>query len=393
MKINVELPLPHSGQRRVIESKARWKILICGRRWGKTLVALIISIQAMLKGEKVAYITPEFSLGKEFFKELQLLLPVTLIKVDNKSELYIELITGGSLKFFSGEAINSMRGRKYHKVIIDEAAYVSDLESAWNNSVRPTLTDYNGTALFISTPKGKNFFHSLYLRGKNNEENYESFHYTSYDNPFIDNSEIDEAKSTLPEIAFNQEYLAIASDNMSNPFGGYIDNNIIKSLSSKIAVVYSIDVAKYNDWTVEIGVDSDGVVCHYKRYREDWTTTMYNIRKLPDNIPKIIDASGVGDVITEQLQNTTRNIIGFKFTGESKPKIIFELIKDVELGAIKYPQPIADEMHVYQYIRTPTGHLKFEAQSGYNDDGISALAMANHHRKFYNINNWQFYSA
>ncbi len=78
--VTINLPKPHAGQQQVIDSKARFKILCAGRRWGKSLVSQIVSIHGILSGEQIAYITPEFSLGKDFFREVLSRIPQSLIK-------------------------------------------------------------------------------------------------------------------------------------------------------------------------------------------------------------------------------------------------------------------------------------------------------------------------
>lgn len=396
--VEIRLPKPHQGQRLVIESKARYKVLMCGRRWGKTLVSMVIAIQGMLKGKRIAYVTPEFGLGKDFFKEILTYIPDALIRINNKSELYIELITGGSLKFFSGEALDSFRGRKFHTVIIDEAAFISDLENAWTNSVRPTLTDFKGNAIFISTPRGKNFFYSLYLKGLNKEPDYESWQFTSYENPYIDNSEIDSAKQSLPDLAFRQEYLAEPSANAANPFdNNAIRRNTIITLSTKPPVVFGIDIARVQDWTVICGLDEDGVMCYFKRFQKSFELTareIQEVNRLYPNIPKVVDNSGIGAVVVERLiyEFNINNVIPFNFTSESKPKIIYELIKDIEKDAVKFNEVTANELNVFEYKTTSTGHIKFEAQSGFHDDTVMALALANHKKKEYQlITNWRLY--
>lgn len=218
MNVKVSLPRPHEGQQQVLNSAARWVVLLCGRRWEKSLIAKVSVIQELLKGHAVAYINPTYSLGKLVYAEVLKMLPKVLVKSENKTDLEIHLITGGSLKFFTGENLDALRGRKFHYIVIDEAAFIPDLETAWTHSIRATLTDYKGRYLFISTPRGKNYFYSLYLKGKNSEKDFESFHFTSYSNPFIDANENDAARELLCEAAFNQEYLAIASANASNPF-------------------------------------------------------------------------------------------------------------------------------------------------------------------------------
>jgi phage FluMu gp28-like protein len=394
-EVRVVLPQPHKAQLQVLDSKARFKVLMCGRRFGKSLIALVIAITHILNGKKVAYLTPEFSLAKEFYREFLKYLPELIIKSQNKTDLEITLITGGVIKFFSGEAIESFRGRKFHLVILDEAAFISDLESAWNQTIRPTLTDYKGEALFISTPKGKRYFDSLYQKGLRGEDGFESFHFTSYDNPYLDKSEIDSAKASLPEAVFRQEYLAIPQEDAGNPFGtSNIRKNIITELSTEPTQVFGIDVARVNDFSCIVGLDSEGKLSHFERFRQPWEYTMDRIRALPAYTTKVMDATGVGDVLFEQLSLEVPNLISFKFTTESKPRIIYQLIKDVEAGNLKYNQTIADEMGTLEYKYTSTGHIKFEAASGYNDDCVMALALANSQKRYTKkIEGWKLYLA
>lgn len=393
--INISLPKPHPAQQKVIDSKARFKVLMTGRRFGKSLVAKILAINDMLDGKSVAYVTPSFGLGKVFFAEVIKLLPQQVIKTEHKGDLFIELITGGSLRFFSGEATSNFRGHKFHKVIIDEAAFIADLETAWNESIRPTLTDFKGDALFISTPKGRNYFDALYVKGKQSEDDYESFRYTSYDNPYIDPSEIDAAKESLPEAVFKQEYLAIPGEDADNPFGiEYINQNIVdeKDFSTKPTVVYGIDVARSHDWTVVVGLDEDGRMTYFDRWQTPWEITKKRIASLPEDVLKVVDSTGVGAVLFEALQLTVNNIEGFIFSGKSKPTIIYELVKAVEDKTITYNQITADEMAVFIYKTTSSGHIQFEAATGYKDDCVCALAIANHYRKYFQrITNWKLY--
>lgn len=382
MTIDIILPKPHPAQQKVLDSKARFRTLLCGRRFGKTLISMVIAIQHMLEGKAVAYCTPEFSLGKDFFREILKYLPSTIIRVDNKSELYIELITGGSLKFFSGQALDSFRGRSYDLAIIDESSYITELKDQWSASIRPTLTDRKGKAIFISTPKGKEFTYSLFMKGLDPlEEEYESFHFPSSANPFLPPEELEDAKKQVSELIWKQEYLAIAGENQANPIGtDNINKNILTELSNEETVVFGIDLAKYSDYTVITGIDVNGHMTYFDRFKLPWHLTQDRIKNLPEGILKVVDATGIGDVVTEGLQLVCPNILGFKFTSESKPRIIYELIKDIEQGNIKYNQITADEMHTFEYKYSSTGHITFNAIGGYNDDCIAALALANHHK-------------
>jgi hypothetical protein len=175
---------------------------MCGRRFGKSELSQILSISEAIKGGQVAYITPTYKLAKAFFERLTAALPFK----NNISNLKIYCPNNGSIEFYTGERLDNLRGRKFHLVIIDEAAFIPDLESGWQNSIRPTLTDYQGKAVFLSTPRGKNFFYSMFM--KQGEADWQSFKFSTYDNPYINTREIDEARLQLPEVVFEQEYLA-----------------------------------------------------------------------------------------------------------------------------------------------------------------------------------------
>ena len=349
----------------------------------------------MLQGEQVAYITPTFSLGKTFFQTLLLYIPAAIIKTDNKSELCIELITGGSLKFFSGEALNNMRGRSFDYCVIDEAAFISDLKTQWDTSIRPTLSDKQGGCLFISTPRGKEFFYSLWCKGNDKIKDYQSWHYQSNDNPYFPKAEWESAKESIPSAQFRSEYMAIPGENQSSAFGSeYIQQNVINELSQQPTVVYGIDLAYTlnGDATVIVGLDINGSMTFYESHRKPFEYTKQRIESLPGDILKVIDATGIGAIPFQTLQQTVSNIEGFVFTSESKPKLIYELVKSVEKGEVKYVQQVADEMGVFEYKYSSTGHVTFGAQSGFHDDAVCALAIANRFRyQAVASSNWRLY--
>lgn len=396
MVVTVNLPKPYSKQKEILDDGHRFKVLSIGRRSGKSVLCQIASVKAMLKGEYVCYITPQYSLAKDFYKEILKILPESILKTFNATDLFIELITGGTIKFFSGEVLDGLRGRKYHLMIIDEAAYIPDLEHQWNSSMRPTLTDFRGSAIFASTPNGKNYFFSLYTKGSLLEDGYKSWQFSTYENPHIDKQEIDDARSMMPASKFRQEYLAEPMENADNPFGTiHVSHNTLTQLSYKPTLVFGIDIAGLNnDYTVFTGLDEDGRMSYFERFRSPWEVTFSKIKALPSNIRKVIDATGIGNSFYGLLQTQVMNLTPFTFTTETKPKLMYELINDVEQGNVKFNQVTADEMLVFKYKQTPTGHYTFNAQSGFNDDTITALALANHYRKKEVGNQgWKLYNA
>jgi hypothetical protein len=374
LQTKITLPKPHPNQAKVLNSKARFKVLMSGRRWGKSLICQVITCLESMQGKRVAYITPTYLLAKAFFDELALLMPAN-VAIPNRSDLTFKLITGGSIRFFTGERLDNLRGLKFHYVIIDEASFIPDLESGWNNAIRPTLTDYQGKAIFLSTPKGKNFFYSLYLKGVHPSGEWESFKYSSYDNPYIADEEIDSARMALPEVVFEQEYMANPAENSANPFGSQSLSKCISEMSDQPVRVFGIDLAKYSDWTVIIGLDASGNVAYFERFQNDWASTQNKIRMLP-KVPMLIDSTGVGDPVVEQLQREGLAIEGFKFTSTSKQELMLGLQVAIHQEKLHYPAGmIQEELEIFEYQYSANG-VKYSAPSGFHDDCVMALALA-----------------
>ena len=375
MKVEVKLNKPHKAQQAVLDSTARFRVMMCGRRFGKSLISQNISIEVGINRKYVAYVTPTYQLGKIFFQEILKVIPNEIYS-KNEADLVINFITGGSIRFFTGERLDAMRGLKFHLVIIDEASYIADLENGWNNSIRPTLTDFKGKAIFLSTPRGRNFFYSLYV--KHDEPEWESFKFTTYDNPFIDPSEIDAAKAQLPNSVFEQEYMANPMENAANPFGSEHINRCTKELSKQPTEYYGIDLAKSVDWTVIVGMDRAGCCTQVHRFQKDWLQTKQTIIEVvPKNKPVVIDSTGVGDAIVEDLQKHFNAMHGFKYTSTSKQQLMESLASSIHKSEIAFPPgPLKDELEIFEYQFTSTG-VRYSAPQGFHDDCVNALALAN----------------
>src|SRR5262249_4710180 len=133
----------------------------------------------------------------------------SVMTAKNEQEKRIEFLGGGSIDCWSLDSPDAARGRRYATVVLDECAMIPDLEIAWQQSIRPTLTDLRGSAWFLSTPRGvTGYFHSLYQRGLDPDSDWKSWQMPTSANPFIDPAEIADARHDLSELAFSQEYLA-----------------------------------------------------------------------------------------------------------------------------------------------------------------------------------------
>lgn len=202
----------HKGQLEIASDSHRFRVVCAGRRWGKSVLAQLIVLQWALKNQGVYWIvSPTYRQGKQIhWRGLQQIIPLDWIAKKNEVELSITLKNGSIIELKGAENPDALRGVKLRGLVIDEIASIRSWNWLWSEVLRPTLTDYEAPALFISTPKGYNHFYDLYQNGQNtlDNESYKSWSYTSYDNPYIPNKEIDEAKTELSEETFAQEYLA-----------------------------------------------------------------------------------------------------------------------------------------------------------------------------------------
>jgi len=370
--LKIQLPLPHPAQQKILAEKKRFNVVDCGRRWGKSKMAVNLLAETALEEYPAGYFAPTYKLLEGTYKDcISALEHIIAKKHENQ---FIELVTGGNIDFWSLDNPNAGRSRKYKIAVIDEAAFVRDLWTAWTESIRPTLTDLQGDAWFFSTPKGKNDFYKLFVRG-GSEPNWASWKMSTYTNPFINAAEIDEAKADLPELAFSQEYLAEFSENVANPFGVQFIRQCIYPLSTLPAVCYGIDLAKSSDYTVIIGLDQHGQVCHFDRFQKDWRGTIQTITALSP-APIKVDSTGVGDPVAEELQIKRPNVSGFKFSANSKQQLMEGLAMGIQQRKVFFPDGlIVQELENFEYEFTRTG-VKYSAPAGLHDDCVCALALA-----------------
>jgi hypothetical protein len=371
--IRVKVPELHAAQIKVMTERKRFNVLDCGRRWGKSYLSVRLMIKSAHKGEPVAYFAPTYKLLEGTFKEIYS--RVSEIVVKKHENQFIELDSGGSIEFWSLENPLAGRSRKYKVAIIDEAAFNRNLWQSWTEAIRPTLTDLKGSAWFMSTPKGKNDFYKLWMRGQTGEPDWMSWQMPTITNPFIDAAEIEAARRDLPELAFKQEYLAEFNDNVANPFGLDYIRICTGQMSNEPAVCFGIDLAKSFDWTVIIGLDRFGTVCHFDRFQRPWNETKEIIRRLPKAAIKI-DSTGVGDPITEDIQRDRSDVHSFKYTSTSKQQLMEGLSAAIHQRRVIFPEGVIKaELESFEYQMTGTG-VKYTAPPGLHDDCVNALALA-----------------
>lgn len=207
----------HDKQKEIVLDSHRFRVVCAGRRGGKTELAVneMAGKAYAKKGRNIAYIAPTLQQARDiaWVQLVKVCAPITIKKLENPTHtLTIQTMDKGksTISLRGWESIETMRGQAFDFLVIDEIASMRNWENNWNEILRPTLTDTAGECLFISTPKGFNHFYDLYNMANDKEKgvDYASFHFTSYDNPYLKAEEIDKAKQELTEDQFAQEYLA-----------------------------------------------------------------------------------------------------------------------------------------------------------------------------------------
>jgi predicted phage terminase large subunit-like protein len=204
-----KLPPLHEGQLKVAKSDARWKILCAGRRFGKTRLGVQLCMEVALKGGRAWWVAPTFSIARVGWRDIAASAKSFPREIEPKvslANMQIDLANGGSIAVRSADNPQRLRGEGLDFLVMDEAAFVKP--EVWQEVLRPTLTERKGSALFISTPIGRdNWFFDLWETAED-ADNWERFRFSTTDNPMIDPEEVEAAQKEVGSIVFAQEYLA-----------------------------------------------------------------------------------------------------------------------------------------------------------------------------------------
>lgn len=387
---------PHQHQAQVIKqiltSEAKFYSASIGRQWGKSLMGMNLALYWMINQGpcKVLWVSPVYAQASKVHKELYAAIANSgIVKNNNFSNNEIELKNGSTILFRSAERYDNIRGLTMDYGIIDEAAFMKD--DAWQEAIRPVFAVRGKKILFISTPKGKNWFYNLYQLGNSPDHpNYKSYRGSSYDTPFISLTEIEDAKKTLPTSVFKQEYLAEFIDNGGEVFQN-LDKNQFQSWPKPRGRVFcGIDLGRAEDYTVATFLDEQGqVVDIYRNNRVEWSQMVNEILgKIKQyNATTMIEVNSMGDVIFEQLKAQWQDTHPFVTSSKSKNEIIEGLILDMNESTIRIPGPelfpsLLSELEVFTYEYNPkTRNIRYGHPKGLHDDTVMSLAIANYNRK------------
>jgi hypothetical protein len=385
-EVQVRVPRLHPGQEALDAAAKRFISLMCGRRWGKTVYGVRRVLDAALAGTKVGWFSPNYRYADETYEDLLRRLGDFVVRQDAQKRR-IECANGALIEIWSLENEDAGRSRDYDLVVIDEAGLVPNLMTIWTNAIRPSLADRRGRALFMGTPKGaqSDFVRLHRAAVANPGPQWTGWSGRTLDNPYIPADEVEDARRNMPAEAFAQEYEGIPADDGGNPFGlDAIADAWLKISPSagetNAPVVWGADLARAVDATVALGLDPHRGLCGLDRWQAPWGVTRMRLVEMFGNTPAIVDATGVGDPIVEDLQRDGAQVAGFRFSMPSKMKLVERLIAAFqrrELCLYGAPDWLRAELESFGFVYTKMG-IQYAAPEGGHDDGVMALALALH---------------
>lgn len=379
------LPRRHPAQQQMIREARRFSVACCGRRFGKSTLGEDRLIHPALAGMPVAWFAPTYRMLTEIWRDVRRVTTPITASVD-KQQHRIELLTGGVIEMWSLDTPNTARGRKYRRVIVDEAAMVTDLEDAWQAVIRPTLADYRGDAWILSTPKGRNYFASMFSWGQDpSNEEWASWQMPTAANPYIDAAEIEAMRLSMPERTFQQEVLALVLEDGAGVFrrvseAATADPNPVLLPHTYVA---GLDWAKSYDFTVMVVKDVDtGAYVAIDRFNQvDWAVQRDRVKAMVAKwgiTAVLAERNSIGDPNIEALQREGVPVQGFTTTNSTKNHVIEQLALNIETKRTTFPNwpVLVSELQAFEMERLPSGLMRYGAPAGMHDDCVIAAALA-----------------
>ena len=383
---------------------ARFRMLCCGRRFGKSWMAVMEAFQILCDTaqKNLGYrprgliVAPTYKIVREDWLIAKELLKEAIVSV-SESDMVINFGSIGDLDFRSADSQGGVgRGGGYDVIVVDEATFVP--EGVWESDLRPTLSDRRGRALFISTPTlGRNWFYRLWLMGKEHPD-YKSWHYATIEgwrSRFAQSpnrlaqaeEEWEQIQRTTSDRTFRKEWLAefLESEGQLWSLSKCLRGALRPPLPRRHYVA-GLDVARVEDWMVTaiLEVESCQLVGLFRSRHRAWdlqkADALWMLRQYPQ-VHVLVDATGVGDPIAQDLQKSGLSIEPIRFTSVNKKQMVENLGVAVDQGLLGIPdapqtQWLLEEMRSFREWETASGHIRYGAPEGMHDDGVTALMLA-----------------
>jgi predicted phage terminase large subunit-like protein len=322
MPLVIRLPKLHSAQAEVAKDGTRFRVLVCGRRWGKTRLGAVLALKAALEGKRVWWVAPTYSISGIAWEQVRAMArPLGASALESLRTLRFP--AGGFVAFKSADNPDNLRGEGLDFLVMDEADFV--VRRVWEEVLRPALADRKGKALIISTPNIEGgWFHELVQRGQGEDPEVRAWQLPSWTNPHLDGAEIDAARGTLPAIVFRREFGA----EFVSAAGALLRREWVKTgeappleeLEVAIGVDLAISTKDGADWTAAVALGRDGTgnlwVLDVARARLPFHQVLSFIQGFSSRWnPRAVAVEQVqfqAAVVTELLRTTNLPVIGVR---------------------------------------------------------------------------------
>ncbi len=400
---------PHSGgQALVHKSKARFKVLNCGTRYGKDrcmIIEFIMKFVEMLNEDRntdlvpAVYgwiIAPTYTMARNNWRELLTYFPREWITNYWVADKMISTVNDGIIEVRSADDPETLVGVGLDIVLVTEAARIHNFDQVWINLENRLMSPgrgpkgKGGLGLINSSPRGRNFFYTMFKWGQKDDPEYdpdwESWHFTTYDNPYIDRSWLDRAKKRYPDRIFRQEILAEFLTENNAVFPGALEcATYTGSGEPELGEDYTIgyDPAKTVDNSGIVVRNSKCQVVRVEQWRnKNWNYQYDNIAYLSqmyNNAKIIMDKTGLGETIPEQLIMRGLDVEAVFFSNKAKEQLVNNLSMLIEQKIISYPRNelLINELADYEYSITRSGLIRYSSSSSNkHDDLVTAMMLA-----------------
>lgn len=388
---------PHQGQIPILEAIKDYKIrdivLACGRRFGKSMLMAYVAIrEIMIPDRRVWIVAPTTDLTQKVFTYLiqfigKLFVPGEY-KITTKPYPKLVVPNGSYIECKTADNPVSLIGDENDLLIIDEARRIAPL--VYERELAASTMTRKGRTIFISTP-AKNWLHTKYRQVESEDTGF-VYNAPSSDNPLNTPEEIERLRKILPEAIFNQEYLAQFVDSGVELFRGVdeiVNQDCYEDPKPEHRYVLGVDLGRVNDWTVLTVIDRQThKVVHWERFNKiDWKLQKDRIVSIANKYNRarvIIDSTGVGNPISQELIREGLSVDDFVFTGSrsqtgrSKKDLIDKASIYIQEASVFIPnEPILiNELKSYAMELTEAGNLTYSAPTGMFDDCVCSLALA-----------------
>lgn len=397
-KINLDF-FPQQSE--MLFHPANYVMMAIGRRWGKTYGLAMWMIAMLLEDAKNPGIwvdTRHANIDKYVDRYFKMIIGKTWKYFDyNKQRKILTFPNENYLDFASAEKPQSAEGFGYGYGVLNEAGIILKKEGLWDNTLRPMFNKHSKLRI-AGTPKGKGKFFSLYNLGLSDDEKYKSFQVPSLTSPYCDPQWIEDIKKELPERAFRQEIMGEFIEGEGSVFRNieYIvgDYSLLDRGENGRVYMMGIDLGRTVDYTVILVGDVETKkVVYAERFRNpSWAHIFKRIIDVYERFNKplsIIDATGMGSKITEDLTNANVQVQPVVYTSAIKINLIDNLavaIENKELTIPKEVEYLQDELVAFEYDLSPQKTIRYSAPDGFHDDAVNALALLNSGWRDYNVN-------